>query len=190
MSIWYDRHLADAALTVPVQTCRALEGVTRDRSVWHEVLSHRFLQPGFPVPGLFGTTRDISGLSTEDLERLAVRAHRFWLNWTSSNPQAFSHLDIRPTRRPWTHAGSNTRNLAASFLSGTGGRYFITLSLFDSSSDRENRRYSFECWDLNAPQNPELIAELLVSGLLGYAFNSLPGHRDILAVTRRDHPNQ
>ena len=142
------------------------------------------------MPGLDNdSTVELASLSSEQLERLTVRAYRFWSNWTSLEPKCHARLDIQPTSRPWAQAGS--RNLAAEFLPGWGGRYLLTLTLFDSSSDRENRRFSFECWDLRAAESADgtirkPIAELLVAGLLGYAVNTALGNEHVLAVTRRN----
>ena len=170
-----------------MQSCRILEAATRDRSVWHQALSSRFLKRGLPVPGLrrdHTRDEDISKLTSSELEHLVIRAHRFWTNWTSPQPTSFSQTQLHPSRRTWSSSGS--RNLAAEFLPGWRGRYLLTLTLFDSSaSDRENRRYAFECWDLSL-EHPQPIAELLVAGLLGYAINDVAGSRHVLAVTRRE----
>ncbi|RPD53930.1 hypothetical protein L226DRAFT_616091 [Lentinus tigrinus ALCF2SS1-7] len=169
------------------RTCRTIEAATRDRSVWHSALSAHFLQRGLPIPGLHHDhdkeEETILKLTASELERLVVRAHRFWTNWTSAQPTSFSHVHLVPTRRLWSNTGS--RNLSVEFLRGWSGRYLMTLTLFDSSTDRENRRYSFECWDLSL-QQPKPIAELLVAGLLGYAINDVPGSTHVLAVTRRE----
>ncbi len=112
-----------------------------------------------------------------------MRAHRFWKNWISAQPTSFTHVQLGQTRRMWSNSGS--RNLSVEFLRGWGGRYLMTLTLFDSSTDRENRRYSFECWDLSLEQ-PKPIAELLVAGLLGYAMNDVAGSTHVLAITKRE----
>ncbi|KAI0694575.1 hypothetical protein C8T65DRAFT_666621 [Cerioporus squamosus] len=171
-------------LLVLRQTCRAVEAATRDRSVWHRALSVRFLQRGIPVPGLhLDQPDDVSKLNTTELERIVVRAHRFWKNWTSAQPTSFTQVHLGQTRRLYQNAGS--RNLSVEFLRGWGGRYLMTLTLFDSSTDHEHRRYSFECWDLGLEQ-PKLVAELLVAGLLGYAMNDVAQSTHVLAITRRE----
>lgn len=149
--------------------------------MWFQALSIKYIDRGAPVPGL--KKRDITELCAEELEGLAVRAYRFLVNWTAAQPRSFRRLDIRPTNRPW--AAPSSRNLAAEFLPGWNGRYLLTLTLFDSHSERENRRYSFELWDISKTQ-PKLLAELLVAGLLGYAINTSPGCDNVLAITRRD----
>ncbi|KAI1790291.1 hypothetical protein LXA43DRAFT_1017343 [Ganoderma leucocontextum] len=170
-------------------TCKALEDVTRNHSVWHHALSTRFLQKGFPTPGI--KNHNVSSLSAGQLERLTIRASRYWSNWTSSQPQCYTRLDIRPTARPWSSLPSH-RNLAVEFLPWLDGRYLLTLTLYTTSSDRESRRFSFQCWDLarnQAQGEPTKIAELLVSGLLSYSVNTSPDSPSVLAVTVRggDH---
>ena len=122
-------------------------------------------------------------MSAEGLEQLVVRAQRFWSNWTSWEPKLFRQVEIQPAHRPWSPSGA--RNLAAEFLPGYGGRYLLTLTLFDATSDRDNRRFSFECWDISGPQ-PTILAELLVAGLLGYAVNSEASSPHVLAISRRE----
>ncbi|PIL24774.1 hypothetical protein GSI_12660 [Ganoderma sinense ZZ0214-1] len=167
------------------KTCKALEDLTRDRSVWHDVLSTRFLQKGLPIPGI--KDRCVSSLSAAGLERVTIRASRYWSNWISPQPQCYFSLEIRPTARPWTSIPSH-RNLAAEFLPWMDGRYLLTLTLYTTSSDRESRRFSFQCWDLAQTQTqgaPTEIAELLVSGLLSYAVNTSPDSPNVLAITLR-----
>ena len=166
------------------QICKDLESVTRDRSVWHKALSAHFLQPGLPVPGLGSHDGDLTTLSAEQLEGLTIRAHRLWSNWASPQPHCYRTINIHPTKR--LLGQSSSRNLAAEFLPGRNGRYLLTLTLFDYSSDAEHPRYSFELWDIRIPDTTKPIAELLVAGLLGYAVNSLPGTPHVLAVTRRN----
>ncbi|RDX54063.1 hypothetical protein OH76DRAFT_1373978 [Lentinus brumalis] len=171
-------------LLVLRRTCRAVAAATRDRSVWHKALSVRFLHRGLPVPGLKQDQQDaVSEFDATELERITVRAHRFWKNWISAQPTSFTQVQLGQTRRMWSNSGS--RNLSVEFLRGWGGRYLMTLTLFDSSTDRENRRYSFECWDLSLEQ-PKPIAELLVAGLLGYAMNDVAGSTHVLAITKRE----
>lgn len=84
------------------------------------------------------------------------------------------------------HTSVSSRNLATEFLPGWNGKYLLTLTLFDYSSDAENRRYSFELWDIGTPDTTKPIGELLVAGLLGYAVNSEAGSPHVLSVTRRN----
>lgn len=68
------------------------------------------------------------------------------------------------------------------------GRYLLTLTLYTTSSDRESRRFSFQCWDLSQTQaqgEPTAIAELLVAGLLSYAVNTSPDSPNVLSITLR-----
>ncbi|KAI0741255.1 hypothetical protein C8Q80DRAFT_1193359 [Daedaleopsis nitida] len=185
-------HLEVIDLLTIRKTCKDLEPVTRDRSVWHKALSIRFLQAGIPIPGINRWHALDSELSAEQLEQLTIRAYRLWTNWTSPQPQHFTQLDIRPTSRAWA-ANARTRNLAVFFLPGCNGRYLLTLSLLDSS-ERDDRRYSFECWDLHTADADRLtmkpVAELLVAGLLGYSPNSAPESPHVLAVTRRHGADQ
>ncbi|KAH9940738.1 uncharacterized protein BXZ73DRAFT_98568 [Epithele typhae] len=164
------------------QTCKSLCTVTRERCVWHQALISRFVRSGLPTPGLHET--DLTSLPSAALEHLVVCAHRLHSNWTSPRPQATRRADIHPTHRAWPAIGA--RNLAAEFLAGHGGRYLLTLTLFDSSTESNNRRFSFECWDLAAPERPVLLAEFLVASILGYAVNTEPGYPHVLAVLRRE----
>ncbi|TBU45390.1 hypothetical protein BD309DRAFT_989574 [Dichomitus squalens] len=169
------------------KTCKALEAVTRDRSVWHEALSTRFMHSGIPVPGV-QLRDDISSLSSTELERLAIRASRYWANWTSPQPQCYTRLDIRPTPRPWSSSPSH-RTLAIEFVTRRSCLYLLTLTLCTVSSGRDNRRFAFECWDLQQGQalgHANRIAELLVSGLLSYSVDPTPNSKHLLAVTSRD----
>lgn len=169
------------------QTCKALEVITRDRSVWHEALSSRFLLNGIPVPGL-QCRNDIFSLSAIELERLTIRASRYWSNWISPQPQCYTRLDIRPTARPWSFSPSH-RTLAIEFVTRQNSLYLLTLTLSTVSTDRENRRFSLECWDLPRGQalgQANKIAELLISGLLSYSVDVTPNSKHLVAITNRD----
>ena len=134
---------------------------------------------GYPIQEHSGTT----GMSAETLEQLVIRAQRFWSNWTSLEPKPFRQVEIQSTRHPWSSKGA--RNLAAEFLPGYRGRYLLTLTLHDSFSERDTRRFSFECWDISGPE-PTLLADLHVASLLGYAVNSVASSPHILAICRRE----
>ena len=184
LNISFTANLTDTSICIH-QTCKALENVTRNRSVWHDALSTRFLQKGLPIPGM--KDHSVSSLSTALLEQVTIRASQYWSNWTSPQPQCYASFEIRPTARPWSSLPSH-RNLAVEFLPQRDGCYLLTLTLYTTSSDRESRRFSFQCWDLARTQaqgEPTEIAELLVSGLLSYAVNASPDSPNILAVTLR-----
>ena len=158
--------------------------MTHERSVWHEVLSTQFLRSGLSIPGIHAHN-SIPDLTAGELERLAVRAHRFWINWTSPCPKPTRHVVVSPTNRLWTFVSA--RNLACEFLPGHGGRYLLSLTLYErSSSDSEVGRFSFECWDISCSP-PVSLATMLVANLVGYAVNSQSSSPHMLAVSRREN---
>ncbi|KAL1945087.1 hypothetical protein VTO73DRAFT_2707 [Trametes versicolor] len=165
------------------QTCRILELATRERAVWHEALSRHARQSGLPIPRLEGAEQ--SALSAHELEKLTVRALRFWSNWQAPQPTDCQQLRIRPYR-PTTPA-RGARNLAVIFLPDHPG-YILVLTLYDDVS--HNRRYCFELWDISSASSAVFVDDIQVEALLGYAVNRVRGSSNAMIVTRRDPTSQ
>ncbi|KAI0367624.1 hypothetical protein BV20DRAFT_1024247 [Pilatotrama ljubarskyi] len=165
------------------QTCKALESATRERTVWHEALSRHSRQSRLPIPAL--AECELWVLSASDLERLTLRALRFWANWQSPRPEAYKHVPISPIRSMERSRGA--RNLAVVFLPNLPG-HVLTLTLYNDNS--QDRRYSFELWDVRQTSKAIHVDHLALEGLLGYAVNSDPDGACTMAVTRRDSNSQ
>ncbi len=160
-----------------------LDLATRERAVWHEALSRHARQSGLPVPRL--QEAEQSTLSTNELERLTLRALRFWSNWQSPQPASHQHLSIRPYR-PTTPA-RGARNLAVIFLPDCAG-YILALTLYDDVS--HSRRYCFGLWDISSTSKAVFVDDIQVEALLGYAVNRVHGSSNAMIITRRDPASQ
>lgn len=124
-------------------------------------------------------------MSAHELEKLTVRALRFWSNWQAPQPKDCQQLRIRPYR-PTTPA-RGARNLAVIFLPDHPG-YILVLTLYDDVS--HNRRYCFELWDISSASSAVFVDDIQVEALLGYAVNRVRGSSNAMIVTRRDPTSQ
>ncbi|KAI0641981.1 hypothetical protein C8Q79DRAFT_1003403 [Trametes meyenii] len=164
------------------QTCKSLEAVTRQRTVWHEALSRHAARSCLPIPML--VEHNASDSSATQLERQTIRAIRFWRNWLSHRPAAYRHTAIRPARP--AARNRTLRNLGVMFLPHVPD-HVLTLTLYDDTV--QDRRFSFELWDFRPAQygaEPRCVDILQIEALLAYAMNVVSGSTVALAITRRD----
>ncbi|KZT69288.1 hypothetical protein DAEQUDRAFT_669883, partial [Daedalea quercina L-15889] len=173
------RHLRVADVLALRQTCKALDGLTRSRSVWHDALHTHILAPGLPLPGL--RSRPLSALSAAELEQLTLRALALRHNWTSASPRTTRSAELDPPGLP---AGARARNLAVHYLPGRESRYVLTITFYDEPA--APRKYVVHCWDIGEDTGqPRVVATLRCMNLTGATVNADPEHPGILAITRR-----
>ncbi|KAL6307286.1 hypothetical protein BKA93DRAFT_815975 [Sparassis latifolia] len=158
------------------QTCKLLESIGHERSVWNDALRIHVLCPGFPVPGLHG--RPLASLSASELEGLTLRALRFRCNWTSPAPVCSRRVDIFPP----TLSLSRARNLLVQFLPGRENRWLLTITLYDQQS--APRRYILQCWDVSVKE-PVCVAVMTYWNLVGISVNSDPTNPAVIALSWR-----
>ncbi|KAI0358228.1 hypothetical protein OH77DRAFT_1253981 [Trametes cingulata] len=162
------------------RTCRALEAATRERTVWHEALARHARQSRLSIPALSQADAPLASLSASELERLTLRALRFWSNWLSPRPHAYRHIPVLPMRSIERSRGA--RNLAVVFLPNVPG-HVLTLTLYNDNS--QERRYSFELWDVRGRGKAVYVDHHALEGLLGYAVNSARDGACTMTITRR-----
>ncbi|KAH9832661.1 uncharacterized protein C8Q71DRAFT_777549 [Rhodofomes roseus] len=173
------RHLGVADIFALRRTSKALEDLTRSRSVWHDALHTHILARGLPLPGL--RARSLDTLSAIELEELTFRALALRRNWTSSHPRSTRSAELVPPNIP---PGARPRNLAVHYLPGREGRYLLTITLYDEPA--APRKYVVHCWDIGEEAGePKVVAALRCTDLTGATVNTDPSHPGILAITRR-----
>ncbi|KAH9926982.1 uncharacterized protein B0H18DRAFT_1210872 [Fomitopsis serialis] len=157
------RHLGVYGILALRQSCKALEALTRSRTVWHDALHAHVLARGLPLPGLHA--RPLSTLTAVELEKLTLRALALLRNWTSAHPRSTRSIELVP---PGIPAGARARNLAVHYLPGREGRYLLTITFYDEPA---------------APR--KVVATLRCMNLTGANVNTDPNHPGILAITQR-----
>lgn len=159
-----------------IQTCKTLERITRERSVWHDAFCGHVITKGMPVPGVHG--QSIVSLSAQQLERLTLNFLRFYSNWTSPRPIRVKTTDIFP---PSLNTASRARNIALYFFPWNGTNWLMTFTLYDQAS--APRKYIVQCWDTTVDP-PKCVAALHCMNMVGATVNSDPTSPGVLALTR------
>ncbi|KAI0923581.1 hypothetical protein AcV5_009082 [Taiwanofungus camphoratus] len=170
------RHLCIEDILALRCTCKTLERITRERSVWHDAFCGHVITKGMPVPGVHG--QSIVSLSAQQLERLTLNFLRFYSNWTSQRPIRVKTTDIFP---PSLNTASRARNIALYFFPWNGTNWLMTFTLYDQAS--APRKYIVQCWDTTVDP-PKCVAALHCMNMVGATVNSDPTSPGVLALTR------
>ena len=121
-----------------LQTCRDFYDVTRLHSVWHMLLRAHIQLENVPVPKLSGRSVDL--LTAAQLEKYVFEALRLRHNWRTASP--------RPKRRLEIASVAFSRIVFLQFLPGRGNRWLLSLAL--NPQDGTERKFTLQCWDLEA----------------------------------------
>lgn len=152
------------------QTCKSLLSMTQSRSVWIRFIHVQILEHNLPISGFRDGTLDT--LSAQELEGSLRRAISLRQNWSSASPKPTKQIDIVPTLEPMS------RSIFLDFLPGRGNRWLLSITL----SGGAPRRFTFQCWDVDA--SPPCCVAILehVGSFGGIAINSHPNNDAILAL--------
>jgi len=133
-----------------------------------DIVRNHFVRRNLPLPGLHG--RSLENVTADDLERLAMKAEKYRINWSSSSP--------RPTRRVELPTMPNSYITFLNFCSRGGEHWLFSLS---SVRIGGSHAYVLQCWDLKA--NPPLrIGWRIFRSFFGLASNKLSSGEAAVAV--------
>ncbi|EPQ56138.1 hypothetical protein GLOTRDRAFT_120772 [Gloeophyllum trabeum ATCC 11539] len=158
------------------KTSKHLQSLTRLHAVWLNVLLAEVLPMNIPMPGLY--SRDISSLSASDLEAMISRALRLRKNWLSQHPETRKRLEIVPL--PEEEKRDTLRSAVVRFLPGRCNRYLLTVT---GHTNFSRRRYTVQCWDLEADSGPKCVAVRRFTEIVSVAVNCDPTAPGVLSVT-------
>lgn len=130
------------------------------------------LENDLPLPGLRdGQLETLSAEALEDSLRRAICLRR---NWSSPTPNPTKQVDIVRSHEPMS------RSIFLEFLPGRGNRWLLSITM--SGGGGAARRFTIQCWDVDASP-PSCVAILeRVGSFGGIVVNSDPTSHAILAL--------
>ncbi|TFK48435.1 hypothetical protein OE88DRAFT_1664227 [Heliocybe sulcata] len=164
-------------------TAKPMYTLTRMHAVWYNVMLFEVLPMDIPIPGLY--SRDMSSLSASDLEHMIVRALRLRKNWLSPSPRKIKRTEIVPL--PEEESRDTLRGAVIRFLPGRGNRYLLTVT---GHTNFSRRRYTVQCWDLEASGGPKRVAVRRFTEIVSVAVNCDPHASGVLSVTCKVEGNE
>ncbi|KZT25346.1 hypothetical protein NEOLEDRAFT_1133717 [Neolentinus lepideus HHB14362 ss-1] len=165
------------------QASKSMYTLTRLHAVWYHAMLSEVLPLNIPIPGLY--SRDIASLSASDLEHMIVRALRLRKNWLSPSPMTRNRTEIVPL--PEEELRDTLRSAVVRFLPGRGNRYLLTVT---GHTNFPRRRYTVQCWDLEAHDGPVCVAIRRFTEIVSVAVNCDPTAAGVLSVTCKVEGNE